>query len=397
MHVLFITPVYPAPGDPMPGVFIQNIAEALARLQVQVTVVHPVPFVPVPAAMMPGTWRLRRDRPYREVSESGVVTLRPRYPSYPRSTIWGIAHLFIHLAVSRVIAKHDLRPDLVHGQFLYPTGHAAIMLGAKLGIPACCTMRGDDVNVFPQRSWLYRRRVVHVLRSADAIMSVSQALARQARLLADVPIQIIRNGVKLGRAIVGKSRHLLRQGFAIDPSKFVVLYVGALTGSKGIGELFQVVESRRDADELFVLVGDRIDHREDIKIPDRCLHLGWRPHAEVLELMQVADVLVLPSYREGMPNVVCEAASVGLPVIATDVGGIPELIDADTGILIPPRSAEALHRAISAVRSDYASARQRAERAKERVHEHFDLESEAARLRDLYSRLLEERSSGMRK
>ena len=387
MHVVFLTPVYPAPGDSVSGVFIKNIAEALFRIGVQVTVIHPVPIVPLPAAVLPAKWNIRRERPRREVSESGVVILRPRYPSYPKSTLWGIAHLFIYAAVRRLIAKYDLRPDLVHGHFLYPTGSAAVLLGKRLRIPVCCTMRGDDVNVLPERSSLYRSRVVRVLLSAAAVTSVSKALARKARLLADVPITVIYNGVRLDGA--GCVKSLVRQRLAIDQAKFVVLYVGALTRTKGVGELFQVIGSCPDDDVLFVVVGDRINDREEISVPARCRHLGWRPHTEVIELMCAADVLVLPSYGEGMPNVVAEAASIGLPVIATEVGGIPELIDGDSGWLIPPRSAEALGRAIAEVRADYPAAQRRAERARQKVGRDFDLAANAARLREVYLGLLE--------
>ena len=89
---------------------------------------------------------------------------------------------------------------------------------------------------------------------------------------------------------------------------------------------------------------------------------GARPHSEIATFMSAADVLVLPSHREGLPTVLVEAGSIGLPVIATAVGGIPGLLGHDRGILIPDPSAESIQEALAAFAADRPAAAAAADR-----------------------------------
>jgi glycosyltransferase involved in cell wall biosynthesis len=149
-------------------------------------------------------------------------------------------------------------------------------------------------------------------------------------------------------------RGAARLELALDGQADLVLFVGRLDSAKGIFELldaFALLASRRPNLRLaYVGDGPGADHLRSkaigLGLETRVLLAGACPSQKVPRWLAAANVLALPSYREGYPNVVIEALSCGRPVIATDVGGIPELVDGSSGILVAPRDSRALANAI---------------------------------------------------
>jgi len=149
-------------------------------------------------------------------------------------------------------------------------------------------------------------------------------------------------------------RGTARAQLGIDDKAELVLFVGRLDGKKGIGELLDAFASlaRRRPNLRLAYVGDGSggEHlrtkAKHLSLQDRVLLLGACSSQTVAQWLAAANVLALPSYTEGYPNVVIEALSCGRPVIATNVGGIPELVHEKSGILIAPRDARALAKAI---------------------------------------------------
>jgi teichuronic acid biosynthesis glycosyltransferase TuaC len=399
MRVLHLTPGFPSSNDPVSGVFVKRIADCLQADGVDVTVINPVASIPLPTSLLPKNLRVRRELPEHERTVSGVNVYRPRYFSYPKSTIWGVAHQFIFRSVLKTIKRHQLQFDLIHGHWLYPMGYVAIMLGQRLGLPVCNTMRGDDITLFPETT-LGRERIKFALQRSQYLTSVSRTLARQARELADVPIQFIANGAMLtpqaGNEKTILDRASLRRKFNLAENVFYVLFVGAITRTKGIDELIEAAQALSTDSLKFIAIGYRLAGERELTLPPEIQFLGSRPHEEVMEYMRCCDVLALPSYREGMPNVVVEAASIGLPVVATDVGGVAELIDETTGYLIPAKSASELTSAIRKVYQDYPAALEKSRQARQRVLEEYDMAANARKLKSIYSHLLGNASLSLR-
>jgi teichuronic acid biosynthesis glycosyltransferase TuaC len=117
-------------------------------------------------------------------------------------------------------------------------------------------------------------------------------------------------------------------------------------------------------------------------------YVGQLPQEKVLEYMTAADVLVLPSYAEGIPGVIKEAALCNLPVIATNVGGIPELIAEDTGWVIKPKSPGEIRKAILEVKNNYPVAMEKATRLKKLVTENFGVQQVVEQQTKLYASLV---------
>ncbi|WP_424017696.1 glycosyltransferase family 4 protein [Halorientalis pallida] len=168
-----------------------------------------------------------------------------------------------------------------------------------------------------------------------------------------------------------------------------LLFVGRLATGKGLDDLLDAVE-RLDGVELRIAGDGPLSERLAAEIERRDLPaelLGYRD--DIPELLAAADVLVLPSYREGTPRVVTEALAAGTPVVATNIAGIPEQVaDGETGYLIEPGDIDALVARLESL-GDPERRRQFGARAGERVAQ-FSVETASQRYRELYRELLRE-------
>jgi glycosyltransferase involved in cell wall biosynthesis len=193
-----------------------------------------------------------------------------------------------------------------------------------------------------------------------------------------------------------------RNELAIPPDSLVVGYVGWLIPIKGVTYLVKAMVEvvQRHQNSLLLLVGKGDEKGEEevklskqvenLGIADNVRFLGWRP--DVDEIMGCFDIFVLPSLNEGMGRVLVEAMSAGLPIVASRVGGIPDLVkDGENGLLVPPADAGALERAISDLLSDKARRKRMGETGK-RMCRPYSVEAMVDKIDTLYSRLLGEHS-----
>jgi glycosyltransferase involved in cell wall biosynthesis len=193
-----------------------------------------------------------------------------------------------------------------------------------------------------------------------------------------------------------------RNELVIPPDSLVVGYVGWLIPLKGVTYLLDAMAEvvQRHPNSLLVLVGkgdekgeEEIKLKEQVEnlgLADNVRFLGWRP--DVNEIMGCFDIFVLPSLNEGMGRVLVEAMSAGLPIVASRVGGIPDLVKhKENGLLVPPASAGALERAISDLLSDKARRKRMGEAGKTMCRP-YSVEAMVEKIDNLYSRLLGEHS-----
>jgi glycosyltransferase involved in cell wall biosynthesis len=339
MRILVITNLFPSSAEPRRGLFNLEQLRALAGVDT-VRVVCPQPGYPG-ASRAP-----RRD------TVDGIPVDYPRYPYVPK--LGQVLHdrLFEH-GTRRVVddAVVTFRPDLVYATWSYPDVVAAGRMAARHGVPLVAKVHGTDINDYfgrPRR----RRLIIHALSGARAVIAVSAALAGRLRQAGVDParVHVIPNGVDTAR-FAPRSRAAARAALGIDATAPTVLFVGNLKPVKGIDILLDAVATMvraRPALKLFIIGGGPLHGRlresaVRLGLDASVRMLGEQPPEEIARWMNAADVLCLPSRSEGMPNVVLEAGASGLPVVATRVGGIPEILAEDAaGYLVPPADPAAL-------------------------------------------------------
>jgi teichuronic acid biosynthesis glycosyltransferase TuaC len=351
LSVLAVTSLFPTNVDPTYAPFNRLQFSALAKFA-DVSVVGVVP------------WRYGRW--YARGSSRGVVreeivdSLRVVHPRYP--SVRGLPSLnagLMALAILPQVARQvrETHPDVLLASYGYPDGCACVVLGALLGIPVVVKCHGSDLNRVPDdppAGFQIRR----LLKRARAVVVVSRNLMERARVLGipDVRLRVVYNGIDRDR-FHPADKAAARRRLGLPEDRELVLYLGHIAEHKGIldlAEAARLLHARRPrAMVLFVgdgPLGERIRERARPGGDLAGMALTFRtvPHAEVPGWMSAADVLCLPSWGEGMPNVVREAHACGRPVVATDVGGIPEAVHASgLGSLVPPRDPVRLAQALA--------------------------------------------------
>ena len=356
MRALLFSNLFPTSRDPNRGLFTRQIAAELARL-CDLEVAVPLPWFPsgrLAARLAPAYAREFGALADRQEFD-GVVATYPRYPLIPKLS--ERAHdQFMYLGVRGAIARrHHERPfDVINAHWLYPDGVVAARIGALLKLPVVLTGLGCDVNE-DLRNPAKRPRILEAAHAAAAITTVSQPLAdvlREAGVPAD-RITVIPNGVDTARFSLG-DRDAARRTLDLDASPLVVC-VSRLSHEKGVDVL--VDAASRLAATLpaarFVVVGEGPERPAlEARIAatglgDRFRLAGAVPHAMVATWMTAADVIAMPSRREGHPNAAMEALACGRPLVASQAGALTELVTASRGLTVPPADAAALSAALA--------------------------------------------------
>lgn len=339
MRLLIVTSQFPIAGEPNRGRPIYQTVRELSRLA-QVRVLSPVATYP--------RWAQPRSYLYRASDEHhsvpGCDVEYVRYPALP-----AVSRPFNGRLCARAIAAplRAFAPDLVLSYWLYPDAYGAMLAARQAEVPLVVGARGSDLRV---RDAISRRLTRPVLHAARRLLVVSEDLGRVAeRDYGAHPdrIRAIPNGCDAS-IFHPADRAEARRALDLPADAEVVTYVGRLVPEKGLRELLAATGALRASRPRLqlVLVGEGPMHAELAalaaagELPVR--FAGTRPPVEVARWMCASDLVTLPSYSEGHPNVLVEALACGRPVVATPVGGIPEVVDAASGVLVPARDPAAL-------------------------------------------------------
>jgi glycosyltransferase involved in cell wall biosynthesis len=275
----------------------------------------------------------------------------------------------------------------------YKASVLAWLLRRPLGIPWLAFSHGPTTEDLKTR--LYHRLDGRVLGAADRVVAVSgtmrQALA--ARGIRSERLVTVPNAVDLPPAPDDAAVAAARRMLGVDADRPVAVAVGRLSPEKGHAVLLDAMSAVLAAvpRALVLLVGDGPED-ERLRASARPLgdavrFLGYR--RDVAGVYAAADALVLPSLSEGLPNAALEAMAYGRPVVASAVGGVPEVVlDGVTGRLVPAGDPAALARALAGVLSDRDARASWGTAGRDRIARHFSPQARGERLLRLYAELL---------
>jgi len=208
-------------------------------------------------------------------------------------------------------------------------------------------------------------------------------------------ICLIENGVNLEMFTTNSSSQAIKESLGIKKEALVVGTIGALTREKGHQYLLRAALKviRIYPEAIFLLVGDGIERpglektASSLGIKDSVIFAGMRK--DVPEILSILNVFVLPSLNEGLPMALLEAQAAQIPVVATSVGAIPDVLENGvTGMLIPPKDPQAIAEAIIMILSDKKLASGIAQKGFERVRDNFSSEKMASKYLSIYRELL---------
>jgi len=352
LRVLAITKIFPNAVEPLSAPFNRQQFAALSEL-CELEILATIPWFP--GAGVTARWSSAgklADVPARETI-AGLDVRHPRTLFVPKlaHSMWGPLYA---ASIAPVILGYRNKVDVVLGSWAYPDGFAAVIASRLLGVPCVVKLHGSDINAIAKLPGP-RRMLSWALPRAARVVAVSRALGEEAIALG-VPrdrVAIVMNGVD-GELFRPRDRAAARQDLGVSAGPLVV-YVGNLKPEKGVAELAEAWPNVTAAvpDAQLAVVGDG-PLRERLA-GERIRLVGPQPLERVPTWMAAADIVVLPSHSEGTPNVVLEALASGRRVVASNVGGIPDLITSpELGTLVPPRDPIALAAAlVAALRAPY--------------------------------------------
>jgi glycosyltransferase involved in cell wall biosynthesis len=294
------------------------------------------------------------------------------------------------------------KPDIIHSHTATPDGYIGLRLKKKYKLPLVVSLRGSDVNVYPYGDDLTFHLTKKVITESSKITAVSHALKKQAMKVSGArkDIDVVYTGCDLKRFCFNKeARMSVRKRLGIAEGSSVLIFVGQLQRTKGIYELIEAFKLVHDNyPELHLIcVGNGIDAKPITAIVEntgikKYVHLvGHRPPNEIPNWLSASDILVLPSWYEGLPNVVVEAMACSRPVIATCVGGVPEAVeDGKNGILIKRGDIKALAIAIEDLVGDPERCTDMGNVGRLITEKKFTWEKNAAEMAKIYYRALNE-------
>jgi teichuronic acid biosynthesis glycosyltransferase TuaC len=341
MKIAVITPHFPTEAEPHRGAPVWNSIKALAR-----------------------------------IAELHVYCTSPRYLMGPRPAWLATGHIktgglfhaelveyaalpTVSRALNGMSMYRELRraicscPDVLLAYWVYPDGYAAVRVGNHLRIPAVVFARGSDLKLnahFPLTRHAHR----YAVKQAAAVIGVSEDLTNAALSLGASPTSAytVVNGVNTADFHFAE-QSAARAQLHLPPNDRIVLYVGRLAPKKGLPQLIESIgiARRRNPALQLVIIGNggleaELRSHASIVAPDAVHFTGPLEHRQLAPWINAADLLCLASESEGCPNVILEALSCGRAVVATGVGGVPEILGETCGILIPDNAAETIANAI---------------------------------------------------
>jgi N-acetyl-alpha-D-glucosaminyl L-malate synthase BshA len=254
-------------------------------------------------------------------------------------------------ALENLLEKEDI--DIIHGHYLFPAGAAAVEVGKKHNIRTYVTAHGSDMFELYKTQPLMRSTIKKVLKDADGVFAVSNALRHEIVATGVVGIatktKISWNSVDINRFST-KENDSFKKEFELE-DKPIVLFVGNLIKRKNVGSLLEAKKIAR-SDYYLVIVGDgplskKLKKKVDEENIRDVIFTGSRDDVE--NIIPSCDVLVLPSFSESFGLVLIEALACGKPVIGSDVGGISEIINDNVGLLVNPNKVSSIAKAIDKI------------------------------------------------
>jgi teichuronic acid biosynthesis glycosyltransferase TuaC len=240
--------------------------------------------------------------------------------------------------VKKIKTQFDF--DVIDAHYVYPDGFAAALLGRIFRKPVVVTARGSDINVFAELPFI-RRLLCYTLEIVDGVIAVSEALKTRIVDLGipEKKIAVIPNGVDPTK-FYPIAKTVARENLGLPNDRKLLLSVGGLGSVKGFDHLIDAIRILTDefkvTDVLLLIVGEgglRQELSRMISAYSLDTHVrlvGAVPHEQLRLWYSAADLFCLASRSEGWPNVVLESLACGTPVVATAVGGIPEIIRSES-------------------------------------------------------------------
>jgi glycosyltransferase involved in cell wall biosynthesis len=406
LRILCPTYWYPSHASDTHATYVHDINRHLVRRGHSVRVVTPLPHGAKEREVFDGVEVVRfpldlpEDLTYGKVAQSRVGPLQKA------KRLHTMARYLLAQRRRTIEEGRSLAADVVHAHWAIPTGPAAVSAARSLEAPCVITMHGGDVYVNPEQGydfptrWYVRPILRWTLRRAAALTAITDDCRLHA-LRAGAPperVEVVLNGADLRRFSPEPDGSVpaMREKFG----RRMVFACRQLFPRKGIRFLIRAVATLkpRYPDMTLVLAGDGFERNEleglarELGIAEATTFLGWVTNSDLPAYYRAAAVSVIPSLEEGFGIPAAEAMGCEVPVVASDAGGLPEVVeDGVTGRVVPRGDAGALASAIDELLADDELRARMGRAGRERALRLFDWDRSAEQFESIFTRAIRER------
>jgi teichuronic acid biosynthesis glycosyltransferase TuaC len=398
VRVLVLSHMFPNPLEQYAGIFVLEQMRALRDLGVEIVAIAPRPWVPPILNFVP------RFRKFHVIPpRANVQGFRVEYPQvlqFPGGRFFYLYGAFYFIRCFRLVRKlvREGKINLIHAHTIMPDGFAAVLLGRKFNIPVVCTIQGSDINDYPWRCRPTLWATKWASRTVDSLITISHDLEKKVfSLVGTRQLEVVHNGADPNK-FKSVPKEKARERLDLPANKKIILFVGNLVPVKGVEFLLDAVSQLARSDILLCLVGDGelkstlLCRARHLGLANICKFVGPRPHDEIPWWLSAADCLVLCSLSEGLGTILTEAMLCRVPVIATAVGGIPDIVRPGcTGTLVPPKDPVALAKVLDALLAGDARFSVMVEQAENRAKAELTWESIARKILSVYLKQVDSR------
>ncbi|KKG84025.1 glycosyl transferase [Methanosarcina mazei] len=396
MRVLEVCQEFPNRYYPQLGTFIKQSIDSIANQGVELTVISPKAFV-LPFSAFP--YHNFSKLPGIEHTEKYDLHYPRYFYAVPKKYFYPLTGMSYSYFVSGYAMKNiNPKPELIHAHFSYPDGYGMMKLAKKWKVPLVISALGTIERKVAYEGSYTSKKIIEAMNFADRILSVSEDLKTHIVNLGidENKVDVVPNGVDT-EIFRPAGKEYARNVLNLPQEKKIVLFIGALRKIKGVDYLIEAAKSFVNKNTDLYMVGrddglrKSLEKRaEELKISGFIKFTGPVTHEEIPLWISAADMLVLPSLSEGRPNVVLEALSCEVPVVATDVGGIPELmVEGETGYLVPSKNPVQLSEKINKLLENESRREKMGKFGRKSIIQRgLTWESHAKKTVDIYSELL---------
>jgi glycosyltransferase involved in cell wall biosynthesis len=385
-NILIITRWFPNLAEPVKGIFTKNIVDAQAiSKKYSFVVISPIPYVPNINISLLQKYVKFRDISLVEKMQNYKI-YRPKYKKLPYPYLKSFEWYPYFLQVLKTIKKEDIKFDLIHCHGIYPDGLVGVKIGRYFNKKVVLHVHESYISTAKELN-IYRNVFKHV----DRIVPVSKFQSREILKIDErlrKKCSVIYNGLKTDKKNISLNNYLEGTNRTIR-----LIFVGHLIFTKGLDILLKALKFLNNSKYKFSLdvIGNgekQLEYKtlsEKYGLGDKVNFIGEIDNTSLLKKMKYYNYLVLPSRYETFGVVLIEAMSCGLPVIASKVGAIPEIVASEeVGILVEPNNSGALAEGI------VRAINKKWDREKIRKYaENFSIGKTVEKIEEVYNKLLD--------
>lgn len=393
MKSLEVSQDFPDEQYPTRGLFIKQAVDSVFNIGVEIEMVSPRAYV-LPIKFLP-------NYKFAFLPKKKFEKYWIHYPRYiywvPKRYLYRFTGPSYSFFVGRYLKKIE-KPDIIHSHFGYPDGYGVLKTAKLWKVPFVVHVRGGYRLATGKAYKSIQPKLLKTLKSADKIIAVSCSVKNEYIEMGidKEKILVIPNGANLER-FKPIDKNFAREKLNLEKDKKYVLFIGYLRFRKGLDYLLDAIPKiLRVEKAIFLIIGEGVLKNKlvkksyELKIDKFVKFIGTKAHNEIPYWINASDFLVLPTLAEGRPNVVLEAMACEKTIVASNVNGVPELIDnGKTGILIPSRNTEAIAKNVIKLLKDEELVEKMGKNAKKKLLKmELTWENYARKVKDLYEKLI---------